>query len=119
MSLEQLATFLARALGLEPVSTNMFADVDPASVHAGNSNAVAAAGITNGCNGGDQFCPSEHVTRGAMATFVTAAFDLDRARDRYLQDGQVVLSAAESRGETADTDVPSNPEPEPAPEPPV
>jgi len=73
----QMATFLARALNL-PAATGSFADTAD-SVHAANIGALAAAGITQGCNPpvNDMFCPNKAVTRAQMATFLTRALNLD------------------------------------------
>ena len=74
---EQMATFLVRALGL-PAASPSFVDVD--GVHAADVGALAAAGITKGCNPGEgntRFCPKDAVTREQMATFLTRALDLD------------------------------------------
>ena len=74
----QMATFLTRALNLAPADTAGFADVDPASVHAANIDALAAAGITTGCTATPplRFCPDQPVTRAQMATFLTRALNL-------------------------------------------
>jgi hypothetical protein len=70
----QMATFLARALGLRPESGNRFTDVDPRSAHAGFINALATAGVTAGCDaGGTRFCPDAAVRRDQMATFLARA----------------------------------------------
>lgn len=73
---EQMATFLARALGLQPVANNIFDDVVTGSTHAGNINAIAAAGITQGRRPG-VYDPRASVTRAEMATFLARAADLD------------------------------------------
>jgi hypothetical protein len=73
----QMASFLTRALGLEPTSPT-FDDVDAAGVHAANIGAIAAAGITLGCGDG-VFCPDEVVTREQMASFLARALNLDPA----------------------------------------
>jgi len=70
----QMASFLARALELEP-SPAQFSDVDPASVHAQNVGAIADAQITLGC-GPSVFCPSDFVTREQMASFLARGLDL-------------------------------------------
>jgi hypothetical protein len=70
----QMATFLANALGLAPSSRSRFSDLD-GSVHAGAINAIAEAGITQGCGTGT-FCPDEPVSRAEMASFLVRAFDL-------------------------------------------
>ena len=47
----------------------------------GYIEAIAAAGVTRGCNPpvNDQFCPSKFVTRGQVASFLVRAFDLPPA----------------------------------------
>jgi uncharacterized protein YkwD len=70
----QMATFLARELGLAPRS-NAFRDVPANHPHAGSIGALAAAGVTGGCGSG-RFCPEERVNRGQMATFLQRALDL-------------------------------------------
>ena len=68
----EMATFMLRALDLEvPDEPAGFTDVDRGSVHARSIDALAAAGITVGCNRtGTRFCPNQDVTRGEMATFI-------------------------------------------------
>jgi hypothetical protein len=67
----EMASFLVRALELPPSSNDRFSD-DAGSPHEEDINAVAAAGITVGCNPptNDRFCPSRSVTRGEMASFL-------------------------------------------------
>ncbi len=75
----EMATFLARALDLEQQSgSDTFVD-DDGNVHEGSIEAIAAAGITVGCNPpeGDRFCPDRPVTRAEMATLLTRALDLN------------------------------------------
>jgi hypothetical protein len=72
VSRAQMATFLARALGL-PATTRDYFDDDDGSPHEANINRVAAAGITAGCGDG-RFCPDGIVTRGQMAAFLHRAF---------------------------------------------
>jgi len=72
----QMATFLARAMNLEPVEGAMFADVPASSVHAGSINAIAEIGITLGCGDG-LFCPGDIVSRAQMATFLARALELE------------------------------------------
>ena len=73
---EQMASFLTRALDLPP-ATSTFTDID-GSVHAADIGALAAAGITKGCNPPDntRYCPKNPVTREQMASFLTRALDL-------------------------------------------
>jgi hypothetical protein len=69
----EMATFLVRALGLEPVPGQRFFDVGN-TTHASNINAIAAAGITLGCvPDGSLFCPQDPVSRGQMAAFLQRA----------------------------------------------
>ncbi|HEY9557469.1 MAG TPA: S-layer homology domain-containing protein, partial [Acidimicrobiales bacterium] len=70
----QMATFLARALDLAPVASGTFSDV-AGTAHAGNINAVAAAGIAGGYSDGT-YRPNEPVSRGQMATFIARALEL-------------------------------------------
>nr|MDJ0925850.1 S-layer homology domain-containing protein [Acidimicrobiia bacterium] len=51
---------------------------DNDSVHEGNIEAIAAQGITRGCNPpvNDQYCPEKNVTRGQMAAFLVRALNL-------------------------------------------
>jgi hypothetical protein len=66
----EFASLLVRALGL-PDASDAFVD-DGASVHENSINALAAAGITKGCNppANTQFCPNDNVTRGQIAAFL-------------------------------------------------
>lgn len=73
---EQMASFLARGLDLTPVASGPFTDV--AGTHLQNVNAIAAAGITLGCNSdGTLFCPELEVTRGQMASFLARGLGLE------------------------------------------
>ena len=76
---QQMASFLVRALGLTPVSSGPFVDLLP-NVHAADINALAAAGITLGCDT-NLFCPLDPVQRDQMASFLARAFDLAPAPD--------------------------------------
>jgi outer membrane protein assembly factor BamB len=73
----QMATFLQRALELEPGSVSGFSDVGSSHTHAAGIGAIARAGITSGCGEG-RYCPSTPVTRAQMATFLARGLDLDR-----------------------------------------
>ncbi len=55
---------------------------DNGSVHEANIEAVAAEGITVGCNppDNDEFCPGDPVSRGQMAAFLVRALDLHGRR---------------------------------------
>ena len=71
----QLAAMLVRALELSPSSIDFFDD-DDASMFEDEINALAQAGITNGC-GPRAYCPHDDLTRGQMAALLARAFDVD------------------------------------------
>ena len=64
----QMASFLAQALDLSTDRRGTFTDVD-GGTHAGNIEALAESGITQGCDAG-QFCPQDPVRRGQLAAFL-------------------------------------------------
>lgn len=70
----QMATFLVRALGLPDASIDAFSD-DNGSLHQGDINRVAAAGITLGCAPG-LYCPDAPVSREQIASFLVRAYQL-------------------------------------------
>ncbi len=73
----EMASMLRRAFSLPAVSEGPFIDLGN-SVHEGDVNALAASGITQGCNAaGTEFCPTSPVTREEMATFLTRALGLE------------------------------------------
>ena len=65
------------ALALPAAAAGTFVD-DDGSVHEGYIEAVAARGITKGCNppANDRYCPDDAVTRGQMAAFLVRALEL-------------------------------------------
>ncbi len=70
----QMAAFLTRALGLSVPATDSFTDDDGSPFEA-DIEAIAAAGITVGCDEG-RFCPGASVTREQMAAFLVRALSL-------------------------------------------
>lgn len=70
----QMAAFLTRAYGYPSASGNRFVDDDD-SIFEGAIEALAAAGVTSGCNppANDRFCPDATLTRGQMAAFLHRA----------------------------------------------
>ncbi|MFZ0015636.1 MAG: Ig-like domain-containing protein, partial [Acidimicrobiia bacterium] len=70
-------------------SGGTFAD-DNGNTHEGNIEAIAAAGITKGCNPptNDRYCPSDDVSRGEMAAFIVRALGLsdDGGKDWFVDD---------------------------------
>ena len=87
----EMATFLARALGLESIQGQGFLDVQN-TAHAPNINAIANTGITLGCvPDGSRFCPEQPVTRAEMATFLARALGLESiAGQTFLDVGNTV-----------------------------
>ncbi len=69
----EMAAFLVRALDL-PQAGSTFTDA-AGSPFESDIGALAAAGITRGCDPLDsaRFCPGDHVTRGQMAAFLRRA----------------------------------------------
>jgi peptidoglycan hydrolase-like amidase len=99
VSRAQTAALLARALRLPSSDVDAFSD-DDGSVHEGDINALAAAGLANGCTAGSQrhgvaaaagarpatggaavdtFCPGGTLTRGQMASLLARALELPRS----------------------------------------
>lgn len=74
----EMASMLTRALHLDPVESGPFGDLAD-SVHGADIDAIAAAGITQGCNppANSEFCPDGLVTRGQMASFLSRALHLE------------------------------------------
>jgi hypothetical protein len=69
------ALALALLVALVPLgllAANPFTDLDPASPHNANIDAIYNAGITKGCNppAFDNYCPKDNVTREEMASFL-------------------------------------------------
>jgi hypothetical protein len=61
---------------------------DDGNVHEGGIEAIAAAGITKGCNppANDRYCPSRSVTRGEMAVFLSRALGLPATSQNFFSD---------------------------------
>ena len=72
----QMATFLVRAFSLEAADPAGFTDTE-GSAHEADIDALAAAGVTAGCQTGPlRYCPDKPVTRAEMATFLARALGL-------------------------------------------
>ncbi len=82
------------ARGLGPGGS--FVD-DDGTTHEANIEAIAAAGITKGCNPpvNDRYCPSDPVTRGQMAAFLVRALGLtdDGGKDWFDDDNDTTFEA--------------------------
>ena len=74
-----MAVFLLKAKHgssyVPPACTGVFPDVACPSQYANWIEQLAAENITGGCGGG-LFCPTNPVTRGQMAAFLSSAFRL-------------------------------------------
>jgi hypothetical protein len=92
VSRQEMATFLARGLGLPPSGTNHFDD-DNGSPHEGHINALADAGITTGC-GPRRFCPTQGVSREEMASFLTRALGLPPTSANHFDDDDASVHQA-------------------------
>ena len=72
----QMATFLVRAFDLESADPAGFADT-AGNTHETNIDAVAAAGLTTGCETDPlRYCPDRPVTRAQTATLLASALGL-------------------------------------------
>lgn len=74
-----MAVFLVRALGAEPVAapSGAFSDVPTTTYYAGHVERILELGVTNGCATDPlRYCPFGAVSRGEMASFVARAFGL-------------------------------------------
>lgn len=71
-----IATFLSRALKLEPADGDQFSDVSAGHQHRGAIYAIAELGLTQGCDDGTRFCPNDPITRESMAVFLARALEL-------------------------------------------
>ena len=72
----EMASFLARALDLEPAPPSGFADT-AGNAHEANIDALAAARITAGCQADPlRYCPDRPVNRAETATFLARALGL-------------------------------------------
>lgn len=84
----EMAAFLERALDLAASGQDRFVD-DDGSLFEADIQALAAAGVTTGCNPpeNDEFCPDRAVTRGQMAAFLVRALPLPASHDdRFVDD---------------------------------
>lgn len=90
----EMAAFLSRALNLDASESDHFVD-DEASIFQNDINALAAAGITRGCNPPDnnEYCPDSHVTRGEMAAFLVRGFGYtdDGGGDLFVDDDESIF----------------------------
>lgn len=84
----ETAAFLVRSFDLQAGPSGRFIDTAE-SVFVGDIDAIAAAGITFGCNppSNERYCPVAPVTRGAIAAMLSRALDLpDAMVDAFTDD---------------------------------
>jgi hypothetical protein len=69
-----MAEFLVQAFGFAPSAVDAFVD-DDGSRYEASIDAIAAIGVTKGCNppDNDRFCPDRTLTREEMASFMVRA----------------------------------------------
>jgi hypothetical protein len=87
---------VALAASLPPGGS--FSD-DDGNIHEAAIEAIAAEGITRGCNPpiNDLYCPSTTVTRGQMAAFLVRALDLPSTSDTPFTDAAGVFEDSINR----------------------
>ena len=109
-----MAAFLKRALDL-PNTAQDFFDDDNNSIFENDINAIAAAGITKGCNppANNLYCPNDRVSREAMAAFLKRALDLpNTAQDFFDDDNNSIfendINAIAAAGVTKGCNPPAN-----------
>lgn len=91
----EMAAFIVRALGL-PSGPDAFTD-DGTSVFEDDINALAAAGITRGCDPptNTRFCPNRSITRGEMAAFLARAYGYVATQTDHFEDDEDSIFEAE------------------------
>jgi N-acetylmuramoyl-L-alanine amidase len=91
----QMAAFLRRGLRLPASDVDRFVDDDD-SIFERDIEAIAAAGITAGCNlpESHEYCPDRAVTRGQMAAFLRRGLRLPASDDdRFVDDDDSIFEA--------------------------
>jgi hypothetical protein len=98
MTLRLPALALAISIAVLPPGGS-FVD-DDGNIHEGGIEAIAADGVTSGCNPpvNNRYCPGQTVTRGQMAAFIVRALDLAPALDDLFtdDDGHIFEAAINS-----------------------
>lgn len=92
----QMAAFLTRFLGLPSSGADAFAD-DNGHLFEAEINALAAAGVTRGCNppNNSWFCPDATITRGQMAALLSRALGLAASASDYFVDDNASIFQAD------------------------
>ncbi|MCP4966676.1 MAG: S-layer homology domain-containing protein, partial [bacterium] len=85
-----LGTLLSVAVVSPVMAAPSFTDVPDTNVFSDDIEWLARVGITEGCNPptNDQFCPTDRVTRGQMASFLVRGLGLtdDGGGDHFTDD---------------------------------
>ena len=82
----EMAQVLQRALRVPDTDEDVFSDDDGLDAEPA-INALAAAGVVNGCGDGSTYCPDQDVTRARMASYLARGFDLPASpRDFFTDD---------------------------------
>lgn len=84
MTRGQIALFISRQLGLQPVAVDYYDD-DQGSQYEVATNSVTAVGIGFGC-GDRQFCPDRPLLREEMAELLVRTFTLAPSTTDWFQD---------------------------------
>ncbi len=110
----QMAAFLGRALKLPSTTKDFFGD-DNGSQFESAINALAAAGITHGCNppSNTRYCPDGQITRGQMAAFLQRAFNYPSVAQDFFGDDntsifETAINAIRAAGITKGCNPPGN-----------
>ena len=82
----QLATFFTNALDLPEGDASQFTDV-AGHTHEASIGSLASSGVTSGYPDGT-FRPNESTTRGQIATFLAAGFELPDDSNVYFEDAR-------------------------------
>src|SRR4029079_17101477 len=98
---DEMASFLARALGLTGTAPNAFSD-DNGNIHEDNIDRIAQQGIASGCSTG-KYCPARNVRRDEMASFLARSLQLTgSAPDAFTDDNGNTHEANINRVAAAD-----------------
>lgn len=110
----QMAAFLTRFLDLPASSSNTFTD-DNGHLFEVEINAMAAAGITKGCNppANTRFCPDAVIDRGQLAALLVRALGLPSSSTDHFSDDnssifQSEINALAQSGITRGCNPPAN-----------
>ena len=81
----EIAQVMAKALKVPDTDEDFFSDDDGQDAEDA-INALAAAGVVNGCGDGSTYCPDEGVSRARMASYLARGFDLPASPEDFFSD---------------------------------